>query len=231
MSQKPGIVVLISGSGSNLQAIIDAIQSGAINADIRAVISNRPGVRGLQRAAQAGIAHCVIDHKDFSERAAFDQVLMQEIDSHQPALVVLAGFMRVLTPEFVRHYEGRLLNVHPSLLPEYRGLHTHARALEDGADWHGCSIHFVTAELDGGPVIIQARVNVEANDTADSLAARVQMQEHIVYPLVIRWFCQGRLGVHKGKVRIDDQVLEKPLQLEHLGLSDRDLGDISFSPS
>ena len=231
MSQTPGIVVLISGSGSNLQAIIDAVQSGAIKADIRAVISNRPGVQGLQRAAQAGIPHCVIDHKDFIERTAFDQALMQEIDSHQPTLVVLAGFMRVLTPEFVRRYEGRLLNVHPSLLPDYRGLHTHARALEDGADWHGCSIHFVTAELDGGPVIIQARVNVAADDTEDSLAARVQIQEHIVYPLVVQWFCQGRLSVHEGKVRIDDQVLEKPLQLEHLGPSDRGTGNTSYSPS
>ncbi|SIT66413.1 formyltetrahydrofolate-dependent phosphoribosylglycinamide formyltransferase [Ectothiorhodosinus mongolicus] len=227
MSQKTGIVVLISGSGSNLQAIIDAVQSRAIEADIRAVISNRPGVQGLQRAAQAGITHCVIDHKDFTERAAFDQALMQEIDSHQPALVVLAGFMRVLTPAFVRHYEGRLLNVHPSLLPDYRGLHTHARALEDGADWHGCSIHFVTAELDGGPVIIQARVNIKANDTEESLAARVQIQEHIVYPLVIQWFCQGRLSVHEGKIKIDDQVLETPMLLENLRPSHRDTGDIA----
>ena len=220
MSQKPGIVVLISGSGSNLQAIIDAVQSGMIKADIRTVISNRPGVKGLQRAAQANIPHCVVDHTEFTERAAFDQALMQEIDTHQPALVVLAGFMRVLTPEFVRHYEGRLLNVHPSLLPEYRGLHTHARALEAGAAWHGCSIHFVNAELDGGPVIVQARIAVAKDDTPEALALRVQQQEHIVYPLAIGWFCQGRLKLREGKVIIDDQVLEQPLQLENLADTD-----------
>ncbi|MGM0676919.1 MAG: phosphoribosylglycinamide formyltransferase [Pseudomonadota bacterium] len=211
---QPGIVVLISGSGTNLQALIDAAGDGRIPGRIRAVISNRPDVAGLERAARAGIHHEVINHQDYDTREAFDAALMTGIDAHGPDLVVLAGFMRVLTPGFVGHYAGRLLNIHPSLLPAYRGLHTHERALEDGVEHHGCSIHFVNTELDGGPVIIQARVAVLADDTPDTLADRVQQQEHRIYPQVVRWFCQGRLTLADGQVWLDEKPLHSPLQVE-----------------
>ncbi|TVQ71708.1 MAG: phosphoribosylglycinamide formyltransferase [Chromatiaceae bacterium] len=211
---QPGIVVLISGSGTNLQALIDAVNDDRIPGCIRAVISNRPGVAGLDRAARAGIHHEVINHRDYGDREAFDAALMTGIDAHTPDLVVLAGFMRVLTAQFVGHYAGRLVNIHPSLLPAYRGLHTHERALKDGVESHGCSVHFVNTELDGGPVIIQARVPVLGDDTPDTLAARVQQQEHRVYPQVVRWFCQGRLSLANGQVRLDEKTLHTPLQVE-----------------
>ena len=208
----PGIVVLISGSGTNLQALIDAAARGEIPGCIRCVISNRPGVAGLERATRAGIPTEVIDHRAFPGREAFDQALMVRIDAHDPALVVLAGFMRVLTPGFVQHYTGRLINIHPSLLPDFRGLHTHERALEAGVETHGCSIHFVNGELDGGPIIAQARVPVMADDNPQTLAARVQHQEHRLYPQVVRWFCQGRLRLaDDGQVYFDEQPLQAPL--------------------
>ncbi|EHQ51620.1 phosphoribosylglycinamide formyltransferase [Ectothiorhodospira sp. PHS-1] len=211
-SPLPGIVVLISGSGTNLQALIDAAADGRIHGEIRAVISNRPEVAGLDRARRADIPAQVINHRDFPDRGAFDQALMAAIDRHQPDLVVLAGFMRVLTPAFVAHYEGRLINIHPSLLPDFRGLHTHERALEAGVQQHGCSIHFVNTELDGGPVILQASVPVLPDDTPQTLAARVQQQEHQAYPQVVRWFCQGRLTLRNGQVWFDEQPLQAPLQ-------------------
>lgn len=217
MASKPGIVVLISGSGTNLQAIIDTVQEGLIPGELRAVISNRPGVAGLEKAQRAGITTHVIDHRSYPERADFDRALMQSIDGHDPALVVLAGFMRVLTPEFVDRYQGRLLNVHPSLLPAFRGLHTHERALESGIREHGCSIHFVNAELDGGPVIAQAIVPVLAEDTPTSLAARVQQQEHRIYPMVVAWFCEGRLKLLDGKVCLDGKSLPAPLRYDSTG--------------
>ncbi|MBK1692728.1 phosphoribosylglycinamide formyltransferase [Ectothiorhodospira mobilis] len=211
----PGIVVLISGSGTNLQALIDAAARGEIPGRIRGVISNRPGVAGLERATRAGIPTEVIDHRAYSGREAFDRALMARIDAHHPALVVLAGFMRVLTPGFVQHYAGRLINIHPSLLPDFRGLHTHERALEAGVESHGCSIHFVNGELDGGPIIAQARVPVKADDTPQSLAARVQHQEHRLYPRVVRWFCQGRLRLaDDGQVHFDEQPLQVPLRVD-----------------
>ncbi|MCG5536416.1 phosphoribosylglycinamide formyltransferase [Ectothiorhodospira mobilis] len=211
----PGIVVLISGSGTNLQALIDATARGEIPGRIRGVISNRPGVAGLERAARAGIPTAVVDHRAFSGREDFDRALMARIDAHDPALVVLAGFMRVLTPGFVQHYTGRLINIHPSLLPDFRGLHTHERALEAGVETHGCSIHFVNGELDGGPVIAQARVPVMADDNPQSLAARVQHQEHRLYPRVVRWFCQGRLRLaDDGQVHFDENPLQVPLQVD-----------------
>ncbi|WP_090486260.1 phosphoribosylglycinamide formyltransferase [Ectothiorhodospira mobilis] len=211
----PGIVVLISGSGTNLQALIDATARGEIPGRIRGVISNRPGVAGLERAARAGIPTAVVDHRAFSGREDFDRALMARIDAHDPALVVLAGFMRVLTPGFVQHYTGRLINIHPSLLPDFRGLHTHERALEAGVETHGCSIHFVNGELDGGPVIAQARVPVMADDNPESLAARVQHQEHRLYPRVVRWFCQGRLRLaDDGQVHFDENPLQVPLQVD-----------------
>lgn len=206
------IVVLISGSGSNLQALINACATHEIAGSIVAVISNRPEVYGLERARLAGIETQVLDHKNFVDRTSFDQALMQLIDSYQPDLVVLAGFMRILTAEFVEHYSGRMLNIHPSLLPAYKGVHTHQRALDDGAKQHGASVHFVTAELDAGAVILQAAVPVLAGDTAESLAARVLVEEHKIYPTVVNWFCAGRLTYEDSYAWLDGQCLDKPLQ-------------------
>ena len=202
------IVVLISGSGSNLQAMIDAIDAGELPAEIRAVISNEPGVRGLERARKAGIPAEVIDHRDYDSRAAFDQALMARIDHYRPQLVVLAGFMRILTEDFVNHYAGRMLNIHPSLLPRYQGLNTHQRVLDAGDEIHGVSVHFVTPELDGGPVILQAEVPVHAGDDAEALAERIHRQEHIIYPLVIRWFAEGRLRLAGDSVLLDGKPVE-----------------------
>jgi len=201
------IVVLISGSGSNLQAIIDAIQADRINGEISAVISNRPDVFGLERAQQAGIHTELLDHKAFESRETFDQALQQLIDSFSPDLIVLAGFMRILTEEFVRHYEGRMFNIHPSLLPKYKGLHTHQRALEAGDETHGCTVHLVTPELDGGPLIVQAPIAVEQGDTADTLQQKVHQQEHKIYPLAVEWFCADRLTNTDQGIMLDGELL------------------------
>lgn len=190
------VVVLISGRGSNLQAILDA------GIPVSAVISNQPGAGGLAIAARRGVATAVVDHRRFATREAFDAALAHEIDRHAPRLVALAGFMRVLTPGFVERYAGRLVNIHPSLLPELPGLDTHARALAAGAKRHGCTVHFVTAELDHGPIIAQASVPVLAGDTEETLAARVLAQEHLIYPRALRWFLDGLLVVENGKVRV-----------------------------
>ncbi|HZJ94812.1 MAG TPA: phosphoribosylglycinamide formyltransferase [Thiopseudomonas sp.] len=200
------IVVLISGSGSNLQAIMDDLADHP-SARICAVISNRADAYGLVRAEQAGIAQQVLSHKDFVDRLTFDTALMQIIDQHQPDLVVLAGFMRILSPEFTRHYARRLLNIHPSLLPKYKGLNTHQRALDAGDLEHGCSVHFVTEELDGGPVVIQASLPVYTNDTAEQLALRVHALEHQIYPLAVRWFAEGRLRLSAQGALLDGQPL------------------------
>lgn len=209
----PALVVLISGNGSNLQAIIDAIKAKRLSARIAAVISNRSNVYGLQRAEAAGIPAETIDHTGFDSREAFDQALQQRIDSFQPDLVVLAGFMRILTPDFVRHYAGRMLNIHPSLLPLYKGINTHRRVLEDGSNEHGVSVHFVTPELDGGPVIMQAKVPVLPSDTETSLAERVHVQEHIIYPRVVKWFVEGRLKLAEGnQVLLDGNIMTRPAQ-------------------
>lgn len=201
------IVVLISGSGSNLQAILDACKAGFIAGRVSAVISNKADVFGLSRAADAGVPALVLDHKQYADRASYDAALCQAIDQHQPDLVVLAGFMRILTPEFVAHYSGRLLNIHPSLLPKYQGLNTHQRAIDAGDTVHGCSVHFVTAELDGGPVVLQAKVPVFPEDDAALVAARVHEQEHRIYPLVVRWFCQDRLQQLADKALLDGHIL------------------------
>lgn len=201
------VVVLISGSGSNLQALIDSVAHDGNPARIAAVISNRADAYGLTRAQHAGIATGVLDHKPYDGREAFDAALIEVIDAHQPDLVVLAGFMRILTPGFVRHYTGRLLNIHPSLLPKHKGLHTHQRALEAGDREHGCSVHFVTEELDGGPLVVQAVVPVEADDTPQSLAQRVHDQEHLIYPLAVRWFCEGRLRLAATGAQLDGHNL------------------------
>ncbi|TLX59675.1 phosphoribosylglycinamide formyltransferase [Stutzerimonas nosocomialis] len=206
MTATCNVVVLISGSGSNLQALIDS--QGADNpARIRAVISNRPEAFGLQRAATAGIETRVVDHKAFAGREEFDAALMAVIDEHAPDLVILAGFMRILTAGFVRRYAGRLLNIHPSLLPLYRGLDTHRRVLADNQPEHGCSVHFVTEELDGGPVAIQAVIPVAPGETAESLTARVHAEEHRIYPLAMRWFAEGRLRLGEQGAMLDGETL------------------------
>lgn len=208
------IVVLISGSGSNLQAIIDAASNDEIPVEIRAVISNRPGAKGLERATQAGITTELLDHTLYADREGFDQALQQCIDHYQPELVVLAGFMRILTSDFVRHYHGRMMNIHPSVLPKFRGLDTHARALEAGEQQHGASVHFVTDELDGGPVILQALVPVHEDDNQESLAARVLAQEHIIYPMAIGWFAEGRLRLQGSTILLDGTSLPTPCLLQ-----------------
>ena len=211
--QKTRLVVLISGRGSNLQAILDQAASGELPVEVAAVISNRPGVQGLERARQSGVPALELDHKNFADRPAFEAALIELIDRYQPDLVALAGFMRVLTPGFTDHYRGRLFNIHPSLLPKFRGLHTHERAIAAGETEHGASIHFVTAELDGGPVIVQAKVPVLPGDDPDTLAARVLEQEHRLYPLAIRWFAEGRLRLEGDRVWFDGEALAEPLQL------------------
>lgn len=185
------IVILISGRGSNLQAILDA----KLPARIAAVISNKPDAGGLEFARQRGIPAQVVDHKQYPSRESFDQALMQTIDSHKPDLVVLAGFMRVLTEGFVQHYAGRMINIHPSLLPAFPGLNTHQKAIDAGVRIHGCTVHFVTPTVDHGPAIVQAAVPVNPGDTAQTLAARVLQQEHRIFPAAIRWFLDGRLSV------------------------------------
>lgn len=202
------IVVLISGNGSNLQAIIDQCQAKNIAGNVTAVISNKPDVYGLQRATDAGIPAHVLNNRDYTERADYDSALMQCIDQYQPDLVVLAGFMRILTADFVEHYHGKMLNIHPSLLPKYKGLHTHQRAIDAGDSEHGASVHFVTPDLDGGPIIIQSRVPIFADDQAEDLAERVQQQERSIYPLVVNWFCAGRLVMQNENVLMDGIQLD-----------------------
>ncbi len=206
MSAK-SIVVLISGSGSNLQALLDHFAGQPQRARISAVLSNKADAFGLERAARAGVPTHVLSHRDYADRLSFDHAMMEQIDPYQPDLVVLAGFMRILTPEFTRHYAGRLFNIHPSLLPKYKGLDTHQRALDAGDAEHGCSVHFVTEELDGGPVIIQARTAITANDTADSLAQKVHALEHQIYPLAAQWFVEGRLKLAADGAVFDGSLL------------------------
>ena len=196
-------VVLISGRGSNLDALIDAIRRERLALEIRLVVSNEPGAAGLAHAERAGIETRVLDHRGFASRADFDAALAGLIDARAPALVILAGFMRVLGPAFVRRYHGRLINVHPSLLPAFPGLDTHRRALEAGVRVHGASVHFVSEALDGGPLIVQAPVEVRPGDDAESLAARVLEQEHRIYPLAIRWFVEGRIELRDGQAWVD----------------------------
>ena len=197
------VVILSSGRGANLQAIIDHIGTGQLAVDIRSVISNRPDAPGLKRALGAGLATQVIDQREYADRAEFDSALMRAIDLHTPRLVILAGFMRILGDAFIRHYAGRLINIHPSLLPAFKGLNTHARALEAGVKQHGASVHFVTPEVDGGPVIAQATVPVLAGDTPETLAERVLGVEQRIYPMAIQWVVTGRLTIDQGRVLLD----------------------------
>ncbi|HEX5676254.1 MAG TPA: phosphoribosylglycinamide formyltransferase [Azonexus sp.] len=200
------IVILISGRGSNMEALIAARDDGTLPVNIGAVISNRPAAPGLETAEKAGITAHYINHQAFAERDAFDAALAECIDGFAPDLVVLAGFMRILSDGFVRHYAGRLMNIHPSLLPAFPGLHTHRRALEEGVRIHGCTVHFVTPALDHGPVIIQAAVPVLDCDDEATLAARVLRQEHRIYPQAVRWFVEGRLRLDDGRVRLAGEL-------------------------
>lgn len=187
------IVILLSGRGSNMRSIVEACASEGWPAEVVAVVSNKADASGIAWAAERGMATAVIDHRGFPDRAAFDAELARVIDTHQPDLVVLAGFMRILTPGFVRHYEGKLLNIHPSLLPAFGGLHTHRRAIEAGCKFAGATVHFVTPELDHGPIVLQAAVPVLPDDDEDRLAKRVLSQEHVIYPRAVRWFVEDLL--------------------------------------
>lgn len=200
------VVILISGRGSNLQAIIQATRDGRLPIVIRAVISNNPSAPGLGVARAAGLVTQIVDHRGYPERVAFDRALMEAIDRHEPRLVALAGFLRILGKEFIDHYSGRLMNIHPSLLPAFKGLDTHTRALVAGVRRHGASVHFVSNAVDGGPIIIQAEVPVSPGDDAPTLAARVLEEEHRIFPLAIRWFVEGRLTVRDGRVLLDGRV-------------------------
>lgn len=205
----PKVLVLISGNGSNLQALIDACERDDFNIQLTAVISSQSDALGLHRAKDAGIATQVLTAKQYPVRQDYDRALAKAIDSYDVDLIVMAGFMRILTEGFVQHFEGRILNIHPSLLPRYQGLHTHQRALDAGDEEHGCSVHFVTPELDGGPLVLQAKVPVFEDDTAESLALRVQVQEHQIYPLVMRWFCEGRLQMEDEQAWLDGHKLSE----------------------
>ena len=196
------IVILISGRGSNMESLLTAVADGSLPVRIAAVLANRPDAKGLATAAAAGVATRVVDHTLFASREAFDAALAAAIDGFAPDLVVLAGFMRILSDGFVRHFAGRLINIHPSLLPSFPGLHTHQRALDEGVRVHGCTVHFVTPALDHGPIIVQAAVPVVDGDDATRLAARVLAQEHRIYPLAVRWFAEDRLQLVNGRVRL-----------------------------
>ncbi|MDF2155510.1 phosphoribosylglycinamide formyltransferase [Vibrio sp. CAU 1672] len=197
------IVVLISGNGSNLQAILEACEANMPDAQVAAVFSNKADAYGLERAKQFDVDGHFVDPKAFTSREAFDSELMRQIDEYQPDVVVLAGYMRILSNEFVQHYLGRMINIHPSLLPKYPGLHTHQRAIDAKDKEHGTSVHFVTEELDGGPVVLQAKVPVFEDDDADVLAARVQTQEHKIYPMVTKWLAEERLIMQDGRAYLD----------------------------
>ncbi|MDH3612133.1 MAG: phosphoribosylglycinamide formyltransferase [Gammaproteobacteria bacterium] len=203
--------ILISGSGTNLQSFIDRAACGDIELDLSVVFSNRPEAFGLVRARSAGIATTCFEHGDFSDREEFDRAVAAKLDEWQPELLVLAGFMRILSPWFVEHYQGRILNIHPALLPAYPGLDTHQRVLDAGEKWHGSTVHFVTEELDGGPRILQGKLSVDSSETADELCARVQAIEHQIYPEAANWFGQGRLEFKDGSAWLDDKRLDEPV--------------------
>lgn len=201
------IIVLISGNGSNLQAIIDSIDAGKINGQIVAVISNRSNAYGLERAQNAGIPTEILLNKAYADRNDYDLALMQKIDHFQPDLVVLAGFMRILTTEFVNHYLGRMLNIHPSLLPKYKGLNTHQRVIDAGEKEHGATVHFVTPELDSGPVVLQETIRIQKDETAEQLASRIHQVEHKIYPEAVSWFADSRLHLDSHTVLLDNQPI------------------------
>lgn len=208
---KASLVVLISGSGSNLQAIIDAIKTGQLDAEISAVISNTATAKGLERAAAENITTHVVDHKDYPNREMFDEAMIKIIEPLNPDLVVLAGFMRILSESFIRQYHHRLVNIHPSLLPKYKGLYTHQQAIDNADKAHGASVHYVSYELDSGPVVIQAEVPVFSEDTEQMLAARVLVGEHKIYPMAIKLHIEGRVTFDHEQLYLDSRPLTKPL--------------------
>lgn len=215
-NRNKSIVVLISGNGSNLQALIDAQSQGLFSGEITAVVSNKADAYGLVRAEQSNVPAISVPHTDFDNKADFETAIIHAIDRYQPDLVVLAGFMRILSSDFVQHYLGRMINIHPSLLPKYKGLHTHRQVLENGDTIHGTSVHFVTPELDGGPIIAQRQIDVEASDTEQTLVEKIQRQEHELYPEVVSWFCDERLqfeqyqtkqGETRARATFDGKIL------------------------
>ncbi len=206
--------ILISGSGTNLQAFIDRVADGRLDADICLVFSNKPDAYGLTRARNAGIDTACIEHSKFDSREAFDRAVAAELDRHEPDLVVLAGFMRILSPWFVKHYEGRVLNVHPALLPLYPGLNTHQRVLDAGDSRHGSTVHFVTEELDGGPRVVAGRISVGSGESAAELQDRVQAVEHKVYPQAAQWFAEGRLEYREDQAWFDGSPLDEPIVID-----------------
>lgn len=212
MSSRKQAVVLISGGGSNLQAFIDTIASEQLDLNIGLVISNIETAYGLERANNAGINTACIKHGDYQSRLEFDQALIARIDQHKPDIIILAGFMRILTQEFVQHYTNRLVNIHPSLLPKYPGTQTHQRVLEAGDEWHGASIHFVVPEVDAGPVILQGRIKIKQDDSAQSLQQRIHKVEHQIYPQAVKWFIEGRISVNGDTVLLDGETSPKQLQ-------------------
>jgi phosphoribosylglycinamide formyltransferase-1 len=203
--------VLVSGSGSNLQSFIDKAAAGEIGLELCVVFSNKPDAYGLERAARAGIPTECLQHGDYPDRETFDRAVAELLDSYAPDLLVLAGFMRILSPWFVKHYEGRVLNIHPALLPAYPGLDTHQRVLDAGDKWHGSTVHFVTEVLDGGPLILQGRLEVDPDESAEELCARVQALEHQIYPQAADWFGQGRIEFRDGQTWLDGRPLDSPV--------------------
>jgi len=202
--------ILISGSGTNLQAFIDAVEDGDLDLELTVVFSNNPAAYGLERAEQAGIPTACIQHSDFPDRESFDHAVIAELDRFAPDLLILAGFMRILSPTFVAHYAGKILNIHPALLPLYPGLNTHQRVLDAGDQWHGSTVHFVTEELDGGPRILQGRLAIVPGETADELATRVQTVEHQIYPEAASWVGSGKVTFRNGQTWVDGKLAEKP---------------------
>ena len=203
--------ILISGSGTNLQSFIDRVAAGELALDLSVVFSNKPDAYGLVRAKEAGISTACIEHGNYPDRESFDRAVIEELDRRSPELLVLAGFMRILSPAFVSHYEGRILNIHPALLPKYPGLNTHQRVLDAGDEWHGSTVHFVTEELDGGPRILQGRLRVDPSESAVELRHRVQAVEHRIYPEAAGLVGSGRAQFRKGKTWIDGKIADEPL--------------------
>ena len=211
-STQVSAAILISGNGSNLQAFIDAVNDGSLDLNIAVVVSNRPDAYGLLRARNAGITTACVQDGDYADRTAFDEALADTLEVHEPNLVILAGFMRILSAAFVKRFEGRILNIHPALLPKYPGLNTHQRVIDAGEHWHGSTVHFVTEELDAGPRILQGRVPVLADDTVSRLSGRVQAVEHKIYPQAAALFASGRLTFRAGESWLDGARLDEPVQ-------------------
>ena len=212
MQHKAKAVVLISGGGSNLQAFIDQVEAGLLPIEVKLVVSNNADAYGLERANRAGIEAICIDHRNYQSRSEFDQALQDRIDIVEPEIIILAGFMRILTEQFVNHYQGRLLNIHPALLPKFPGTDTHQRALAAGEIWHGASVHYVVPEVDAGPVILRGRLAVTAEDTPQTLQQRIHKIEHQIYPLAVKWLAEGRLTISESRVLLDGEISDLQLQ-------------------